>query len=360
MPDKDTIIHAFAARYSLTPDATNCPSTDPTCEVIFFGVDRFDNSGDAQLGFWFFQNKVQTTNTPSQGGFKFSGQHKTGDLLVISDFSNGGTTSTIKVYSWQPVVCASATNGKEENIPVGGCPDQNLRLEGKSTAANCATSAPSSAFCGLVNGSNGTTAPWPYTDKSGNHNYLQGELYEAGLNISKLGFGGECFASVLAESRSSDSVSAVLKDFVLSNFGECTSGISTTPQTGACGSIPGTGLSIGTAARVDVRDKADITVQGIAGSFNGTVTFSLCGPLASTARRTARRAVSRSGQRFRSAVPGARPRCTPMMEPTILRRSRPSVVTAGGPCTPVTRPRVSRARAIRSRPVIPASRSASR
>ncbi len=282
VPDKDTIIHAFAARYSLAPDANNCPSgIDPTCEVIFFGVDRFDNSGDAQLGFWLFQNKVQTTQTASQGGFKFSGQHKTGDLLVISDFSNGGTTSTIKVYSWQPTVCTKADSGNEENIPVGGCPAKNLRLEGKSTAANCATSAPTSAFCGIVNGSDGTTAPWSYTDKSGNHSYLQGEFYEAGLNISALGFGNECFASVLAESRSSDSVSAVLKDFVLSNFGECTSGIVTTPQTwdGSTGTDITADVSIGTAARVGVRDKAVITVTGVP-TFGGTVKFFLCGPLA--------------------------------------------------------------------------------
>ena len=47
---------------------TRCRRTRPTarrqtdgstnCDVLFFGSDRFDNSGDAQQGFWFFQNKV--------------------------------------------------------------------------------------------------------------------------------------------------------------------------------------------------------------------------------------------------------------------------------------------------------------
>ena len=39
---------------------------DPTCEVLFFGSDRYDNSGDAQQGFWFFQNKIQSANSASK------------------------------------------------------------------------------------------------------------------------------------------------------------------------------------------------------------------------------------------------------------------------------------------------------
>src|SRR3989449_11286376 len=58
LPDKDNLQHAFAARYSLPPSAS-CPSGGgATCEVIFFGSDRLDNSGDAQQGFWFFQNAI--------------------------------------------------------------------------------------------------------------------------------------------------------------------------------------------------------------------------------------------------------------------------------------------------------------
>ena len=42
--------------------------------------------------------RSQANGAPSGGGNKFTGVHENGDLLVISDFSNGGTTSTIKVY----------------------------------------------------------------------------------------------------------------------------------------------------------------------------------------------------------------------------------------------------------------------
>ncbi len=37
--------------------------TAATCDVLYFGSDRFDNSGDAQQGFWFFQNKITLGTT---------------------------------------------------------------------------------------------------------------------------------------------------------------------------------------------------------------------------------------------------------------------------------------------------------
>src|SRR5262249_5441145 len=47
LPDKDNLLHSFAARYDTAQG-----------QVLFFGSDRLDNSGDAQQGFWFFQNSI--------------------------------------------------------------------------------------------------------------------------------------------------------------------------------------------------------------------------------------------------------------------------------------------------------------
>ena len=61
LPDKDNLQHAFAAGYSIPEerdDRRTAPDAATNCEVLFFGSDRFDNSGDAQQGFWFFQNKI--------------------------------------------------------------------------------------------------------------------------------------------------------------------------------------------------------------------------------------------------------------------------------------------------------------
>jgi hypothetical protein len=281
VPDKDNLIHAFAARYSLADDpvdvpggtgnlgnGTACPAgTFATCEVIYFGIDRFDNSGDAQNGFWFLKSNIQTVNPSRPGGTgTFSGLHQDGDILVVSDFSIGGTTSIITVYKWDHLCTAT-------NKPDSDCADSNLRQLETSANANCANPSPSAGdpFCGIVNPTNGTVSPWAgdYTDKSGNHSYLQGELYEAGLNLSALGLAGECFSSMVAESRASTSTTATLKDFVVAHFPQCKPSMTTlASNTGTVG--PGTA----------VHDTATITVSGGTSPPDptGTVTFFLCGP----------------------------------------------------------------------------------
>jgi hypothetical protein len=249
LPSKDNLADSFAARYS------------GTSKPLYFGSDRIDNSGDAQEGFWFFQNPVCVKPDGTFGntltGTTCSGTaaHKPGDLLILSDFSVGGTTSTINVYKW---------------VASGGNVSTNLTSIGGSTGASCNTVGPNDTFCGIVNATDGTIAPWLFTDKSGNSTYLKGELYEGGINLSAFGLGGECFASFLSETRSSTSPSATLKDFVLGSFASCTSGIKTTP------SITGS-VSIGPAALVSVTDQAVVTVSG-ASNFSGSVTFHLCGP----------------------------------------------------------------------------------
>ena len=286
IPDKDTILHAFAAKYSLTPNAATCPVPAGTtsCDVIFFGSDRFTNDGDAQLGFWFFKNAVTRNDAgATTGTHGFTGHHADGDLLVISDFSNGGTTSTIKVYFWDDL-CGSdntAANKIYQNAAVNQCGANNLRLKLSSENANCGTSAATAAACGIVNPHLATdaaheTAPWPFVDKKGNDGiYDQGELYEAGINLSTLGLGGTCFSSFEAESRASTSPTATLKALAIGGFGACTSGLATTPSAGQNGSV-----AIGSNGTYSSTDSATLNITGAA-SWTGTLKFFICGPIAS-------------------------------------------------------------------------------
>src|SRR2546422_6519465 len=113
LPDKDNLLYAYAARYNVTGTGgtTDCASGQ-TCDVIYFGLDRFDNSGDAQNGFWFIQNKWGEGTNKVGGATGFSCTDPTpgtdpsddfprnGDLLVVSDFSVGGSPSTINIYKW--------------------------------------------------------------------------------------------------------------------------------------------------------------------------------------------------------------------------------------------------------------------
>src|SRR5262249_33963773 len=85
---KDDIENAFAALY-----------TDPATrdEILYTRATPFDNSGDATMGFWFFVNGV-SSNTGKN--VPFTGTHSDGDILIISDFSIGGSVSTPAVYRW--------------------------------------------------------------------------------------------------------------------------------------------------------------------------------------------------------------------------------------------------------------------
>jgi hypothetical protein len=228
-------------------------------EVVYFALERNTNTGDANVAFWFLQSEVGCSSTG--GSADFGGGHTDGDVLVVSEFSNGGDVSTINVYEW---VGDDAT-GHLNTTPIGAGKDcrDPLLLPGDSACA-AANKVP-------------ITTPWPtanFKDKVG-HNLRTSEFFEGGINLTALDLGGKCFSTFVADTRSSTSLTATLFDFAAVPLGECTSGITTTPQGDDGAAIPAT---IGTAARVIVRDHAEITVTGADGPFGGTVQFSLCGP----------------------------------------------------------------------------------
>jgi len=76
--------------------------TDPVTsdQIVYFGLERNDNSGDGNIAFWFLQDTVGCTATPGGGNVAFSGHHKDGDVLVVSAFTNGGSISNISAYRW--------------------------------------------------------------------------------------------------------------------------------------------------------------------------------------------------------------------------------------------------------------------
>src|SRR5690349_11471299 len=64
---KDDITHAFASAY-----------TDPSNGhlILYAGLDRFDDSGDATAGFWFFKNPIgENAGVTTNGGHPFTGAH---------------------------------------------------------------------------------------------------------------------------------------------------------------------------------------------------------------------------------------------------------------------------------------------
>jgi hypothetical protein len=176
---KDDIENAAAALYIER-------STDPNPgDVILYSmVDRYDNSGNSTMGFWFFVNPLSLG-----AGGAFTGAHTTGDILLISNFTQGGSVSTIAVYEWV------GTDSGGSLVPLnGGNP-----IAGKTEA--------------VVN-SGPITVPWHFLDKGGSMQPAAGEFLEEGINLTSLGLNA-CFTSFMAETRSSQSVTATLSDFAL-------------------------------------------------------------------------------------------------------------------------------------------------
>src|SRR5262249_43624973 len=148
----------------------------------------FDNSGDSTAGFWFFVNPIgQNPNVKTKGGHPFTGTHTTGDILLVSDFTVGGSVSRIKVFEWIGDDVTGSLVPLNNGNPIIG-----------STFA-------------VVNGSP-ISVPWSYMNKSHQNQPAAGEFLEEGVNLTALGLNG-CFSSFLAETRSSQSPTATLSDF---------------------------------------------------------------------------------------------------------------------------------------------------
>ena len=300
VPDKDDLLHAFAARYHI-PTGTPPPVAG---DYLYFGGDRFDNSGDSQIGFWFFLNPVSlnpdgTFSNVHRAGTVPHSAATPGDILILSDFTVGGTSITIRVFEW---VGSGGTDGS-----------LNLIAGGLVGPADCVTIGAGDAFCATVNQSDGVASPWPFTNKSKQSTFATGELYEGGLNLATLNLANACFSSFLAETRSSQSVTAVLKDFVIGKFQVCAPTMSTTPS--ASGTVtPGT----------PVTDTATVTGTGTASPPfpSGTVTFFLCGPIA-TGTCTTDGASAGSGSLSPTATQGVS-----------TATSFPAVNTVGSPLLP--------------------------
>ncbi len=187
-PDKDEIIHAFAAAYD----------ADDGDFIVYFGLDRFDASGDAQVGFWFTQDSI------SMSGSNVNGHHEVGDILVLSDFVNGGKVPDVRVFTW---VGSGGSDGSIDEVTASGDPD-------------CSAAGAGDERCAIVN-LDTKNAPWPFTNKSGDHDFLPGEFYEGGINLTELGIDVGCLSTFIAETRTSQSTDARLKDVAMGAFPVC-------------------------------------------------------------------------------------------------------------------------------------------
>ena len=201
VPDKDEIINAYAAKYAGSPGGD---------DILVFGADRFDNSGTAFIGFWFFKSAVFAA---ADGKFREGplatdplSAHQVGDVLVIVEFSNGGAVATAKVLEW---------------VGSGGSESSGTLNDITGTAVLGSVFSVSNGQPQTIAGS---CSAWQYTPKGGSPGGAipTNAFFEGGINLDAFpALAGSCFSSFMVETRSSTSVTATLKDFVLGQFNTC-------------------------------------------------------------------------------------------------------------------------------------------
>lgn len=256
---KDDIMNAYSVAY-----------TDPNTghQVLYFGMERNGNNGDANVAFWFLQGNLSCST--ASGTMPFSGNHHDGDILVVSAFTNGGGVSGINAYRW-----TGGATGSLNTTPI-------------ATGGDCkATTAPTGDnICATTNGGDVTkgefngpiTTQWQTANTADglDHKLQPSEFFEGGIDLTGTSLAGKCFNNFVGDTRSSQSLTATLFDYAQGTLGQCTSSTVTTPSAGHNGTV-----SIGAGASLSETDSATVTASPIS-TFGGNVTFSLCGPLAAT------------------------------------------------------------------------------
>ncbi len=234
--DKNDIEHAYAAAY-FGPDGSDAGTAADL--FLYFGIDRMANNGSADLGMWFLQDAVsEPIPPPTAGNHAFSGSHTPGDILVQTDFTTGGTIERIDVYMWDcdgffgSVAACAAGTGAVAPLPVLVSGDLWRIYSGQ----DCDSAGAGDKACGQVN-SDETSAPWDYSYKCVGTNQppecagLNGiqpitnfpiaTFFEGGVNLSAFGLTDVCLATIVANSRSSQSETATLDDKALGGFNLC-------------------------------------------------------------------------------------------------------------------------------------------
>jgi uncharacterized repeat protein (TIGR01451 family) len=256
VPDKDELLDAYGAIYQSGGNTW-----------FYFGADRFDNDGNAQIGFWFFQNKVGIANGD------FTGTHKDGDILILSEYTNGGVVDLVCAYEW-------AGGGGGKNIADKGDCDpatSGSHLNLVAAGAECDVADGTFDICAVTNPDT-ATAPWPFKNKDKETDFATGQFFEGGINLTEM-FGGDppCFGTFLAETRSSQETDAQLKDFALGSLSTCV------PPTIAT-QVRQDGSSLGSVGTINMGESVTdhATFSGAHGAVEGTAKFFVCGPSAST------------------------------------------------------------------------------
>jgi hypothetical protein len=161
--DKGDLVNTYAVAY------TNAAGE----LILYFGAEKNDASGTNNLGVWFLaDDTVNCSDTQGGSGTAFTGSHEIGDILIVSEFTGGGSTATITAYVWDPTDPAAVNN-----------------LVQLGTSGVCGQAGTDDRLCAITNVSNQVNPPWKTWDKdTGSLDEIAPQqFYEGAINVTAFG-----------------------------------------------------------------------------------------------------------------------------------------------------------------------------
>src|SRR5712692_4033305 len=245
---KDDILHSYS--FAIVPQSGSRAGH----LMIYGGFERFANNGAGDLGLWLLQDPTVGCSS-TKGAVSFTGVHAVGDLLVVAEFSTGGSVTTLNLFEWVGITKAT---------PLGV---MNITATG---GADCTVSPVTANICARSNTLSIPT-PWSTQDKTSAPNTLAAaEFFEVGIDLTGLfGSNTPCVNRFLFDTRTSPTLTATLVDYAEGVLTTCPHAqISTTVS-------PAT-ITIGGSAT----DTAKVTLDQPSAMVSGTVDFKVYGPVA--------------------------------------------------------------------------------
>lgn len=273
---KIDIMNAYAASY-----------TDPASghKILYFGLDKNKDNGNNNVGFWFLQGSAGCT--AGTGSTAWTGTHKDGDILVVSEFTKGGGVSGIAAYRWAGDAKGCIDSHDNPSKAAGGCNEEPI---GEGGDCKTVTGGSTDAICATTNSgplpfNKNIETKWLTADATlgVGHEVVPPDFFEGGVDITEefKNAGGHvpsCFNTFIGDTRSSTSLTATLFDYASGVLGECASKVTTEAGDTQAAGGKASPSSIGSGKVSSGTDTATVTVSGTA-TWGGTVSWHLCGPV---------------------------------------------------------------------------------
>lgn len=287
---KIDIANAYVAQYTGT-------TTDHVGDKIFyFGMEKNKTNGTNDVGIWFLHNNAGCSALT--GHQNWSGSHHDGDTLVVSEFTQGGGVSTIKVFQWAANAqfpgdkgCIDSNDNPNPAVVVNGTKGCNGLSIGQG--GDCKASGAGDNVCATTNANCTSNAkpcskPWNQTVSTpwlswdatggvGNNKIVSPDFIEGGIDITKIftqaGIPApSCFNTIVPDTRSSAAITATLFDYVVNKIGGCGGGLSTSAN-----ASPNSREIAANGTISSDTDNATLQITGTP-TWGGTLTWYLCGP----------------------------------------------------------------------------------